>query len=81
MSRGNLLALMVMADTPKLSGRASLYRGKIRSRPVVLTLTPDGHEGLAAGSEREKLSKPDYIEDLIRKDNKMKRLKRPSSSE
>ncbi len=53
-----------------LSGRASQFRGKIRNRPVVITLTPEGHAGLAAGVTRTGLSRPDYIESLIRKDNR-----------
>lgn len=52
-----------------ISGPVSVYRGKLRERPVVITLTPEGHAALAEGMRRTGMSKPDYIESLIRKDN------------
>ena len=67
--------LIVMAARPrrvrpsapkKLSGRPSRYRGKVRERPIVMTMTPDGHTALAEGQMVTGDSIPDYIETLVR---------------
>lgn len=52
---------------PRLTGPPAKYRGKVRKRPVVITLTPDGHAALATGLLETGLSLPDYIETLIRR--------------
>lgn len=58
-----------MPSTPakKLTGRPSKFRGKVRTRPVVITLTPVGHECLANGMTNTTLSTADYIELLLRR--------------
>lgn len=53
-------------DRRKLVGPRAKYRGKVR-RPLVLTLTPEGHAALAVGRRRAGgLSRADYIESLLR---------------
>jgi hypothetical protein len=48
-------------------GAKSVYRGKRRDLAVVITLTDQGLADLAWGVESSGLSKPDYIERLIRR--------------
>lgn len=60
--------LLGMDRAPKLPGRPSRFRGKVRGRPVVITLTPEGHAALAAGRDRTRLTAADYIESLLRRD-------------
>lgn len=55
------------ARQPRLSGPRARYRGKLRDRPIVITLTPEGHAALAAGVRRRRLSRSDYIEELLRR--------------
>lgn len=52
---------------PKLTGRPSRYRGKVRGRPISLSLTPDGHAALAVVVQRTGLSRADAIEQLLRR--------------
>lgn len=51
----------------RLTGRRARYRGKLRERPIVITLTPEGHAALVAGTSRTGLSRADYLELLVRR--------------
>jgi hypothetical protein len=58
-----------MIDTA-ITGPKSKFRGKLRgSRTMSITFTPAGHEALARGQERMNMSRPDYLEYLVRKDD------------
>jgi hypothetical protein len=57
---------MVQPRRRRLTGRPSRYRGKVRT-PVVFTMTPEGHAALALGVQKTGLTKPDYLEMLVRR--------------
>ncbi len=54
--------------TPRLSGRPSLYRGKVQ-QPLVVKLTPEGHAALAEGlrGNPDCRTSADYVEKLLRR--------------
>lgn len=54
----------------RLGGRPSHYRGKLADRPIVISLTPEGHAALAHGVRVSGLSRADYIERLLRRKKK-----------
>lgn len=56
--------------TPALMGRPTRYRGKDRSNPVFMALTSEARAHLTEQATRLGLSKPDYVEGLIRGDIK-----------
>lgn len=49
-----------------LRGPRARFRGKV-NRPIAIKLTPDGHAALTEGTSRTGLSRPDYIELLLRR--------------
>lgn len=51
----------------KITGPTSHYRGKIRSRPISVVLTPEGHAALAAGYRHARMRRQDYIERVLRR--------------
>lgn len=51
------------------TGPKTLYPGKDRGRPVVVSMTPAGHKALERGMRRRRLSRPDYLEQLVREDD------------
>lgn len=58
----------------KLTGRSARYRGKLNDRPIVVSLTPEGHAALADGVSRTGLSRSDYIETLLRRARRRSRV-------
>jgi hypothetical protein len=51
----------------RMTGPKARYRGKLRERPIALTLTAEGHAALTAGTAATGLSRSDYIESLLRR--------------
>lgn len=54
-----------MAKKRALTGPASLFRGKLREKPVSITLTRQHHAKLRAATERLELTRSDVIALLI----------------
>ena len=53
-------------DREIMLGRRSKYRPKNRERPIQIYMTDEGFQALERGCERMGLSRPDFIERLVR---------------
>lgn len=71
---GSVTMQTVTTSSAKMSGPKARFRGKLRDRPFAITLTPEGHAALAAGTTRTGLSRADYIETLLRDADRKFRL-------
>jgi len=60
----------------KGGGRPAMYRPKNRNRSMSISLTDEGRDHLDEQREVHGLSRPDYIEAVLRGDIPVKRLSR-----
>ena len=51
-----------------MPGPKAVYRGKLRDKPVTIPLTKLGHQRMREGMKRRKMSRPDYVEQLVHED-------------
>lgn len=56
-------------QTPATGGWACVYPGKIR-QTLTFTLTEEGHRVLRRRLRERRMSRSDYLEDLVREDGK-----------